>query len=291
MSTKRSFFRRFFYRAVGDSPATRTLIHIVLIMACIISIYPALRVVSVSIRPGNRVLSTDLALIPKGATFDAYVSVVRDKDFLLWVWNSFFITVTTSFIGVVIASTSAYGFSRWNFPGRNAGLIALLTTQMIPAPMLMIPLYILAYKLNLINTWRGLVIAYSVSSIPFSIWILKGYYDTIPIELEQSAMIDGASRMAAFYKIILPLSMPSLAIAFLFNFTSAWNEFLLARIMLQKKEMLTWTLGLRQIQGQFQTQWAQFSAAAIMISIPVMVLFFLSSKWLVSGLTLGSVKE
>jgi arabinogalactan oligomer/maltooligosaccharide transport system permease protein len=290
MKTKSGFYR-FFHRSVGDSPAKRVVIHFVLIIACIISIYPALRVFSVSIRPGNRVLSTDLAVIPAGATFEAYVSVIRDKDFLLWLWNSFFITITTSAIGVIIASTSAYGFSRWNFPGRNAGLIALLMTQMIPAPMLMIPLYILAYKLGLINTWRGLVIAYSVSTIPFSIWILKGYYDTIPIELEQSAMIDGASRMGAFYRIVLPLSVPSLAIAFLFNFTSAWNEFLLARIMLQKKEMLTWTLGLRQIQGQFQTQWAEFSAAAIMISVPVMVLFFLSSKWLVSGLTLGSVKE
>jgi len=290
MKTKSRFYR-FFNRSVGDSPAKRVVIHFVLIIACIISIYPALRVFSVSIRPGNRVLSTDLAIIPAGATFEAYASVVRDKDFLLWIWNSFFITITTSAIGVIIASTSAYGFSRWSFPGRNAGLIALLMTQMIPAPMLMIPLYILAYKLGLINTWRGLVIAYSVSTIPFSIWILKGYYDTIPIELEQSAMIDGASRMGAFYRIVLPLSAPSLAIAFLFNFTSAWNEFLLARIMLQKKEMLTWTLGLRQIQGQFQTQWAEFSAAAIMISVPVMILFFLSSKWLVSGLTLGSVKE
>jgi arabinogalactan oligomer/maltooligosaccharide transport system permease protein len=289
--SKKSFIYRFFHRSVGDSPAKRTVIHVVLIVACVISIYPALRVFSVSIRPGNRVLSTDLALIPRGATFEAYLTVVRDKDFLLWVWNSFFITITTSAIGVIIASTSAYGFSRWNFPGRNAGLIALLATQMIPAPMLMIPLYIIAARLGLINTWRGLVIAYSVSSIPFSIWILKGYYDTIPLELEQSAMIDGASRMGAFYRIILPLSAPSLAIAFLFNFTSAWNEFLLARIMLQKKEMLTWTLGLRQMQGQFQTQWAEFSAAAIMISIPVMALFFYSSKWLISGLTLGSVKE
>jgi arabinogalactan oligomer/maltooligosaccharide transport system permease protein len=288
---KRSFFRWFFYRAVGDSPAKRTLIHIVLIIACIISIYPALRVVSVSIRPGNRVLSTDLALVPQGATFEAYATVIRDRDFLLWVWNSFFITITTSLIGVIIASTAAYGFSRWSFPGRTAGLVGLLATQMIPAPMLMIPLYILAARLNLINTWRGLVIAYSVSSIPFSIWILKGYYDTIPIELEQSAMIDGSSRMGAFYRVILPLSAPSLAIAFLFNFTSSWNEYLLARILLQKKELLTWTLGLRQMQGQFQTQWAEFSAAAIMISIPVMVLFFLSSKYLVSGLTLGSVKE
>jgi arabinogalactan oligomer / maltooligosaccharide transport system permease protein len=291
MSSRRSIFRWFFYRSVGDSPAKSTLIHAVLIIACIIAVYPALRVMSISLRPGNRVLSTDLAIIPQGASFESYATVIRDKDFLLWCWNSVLITVSTALIGVVIASTAAYGFSRWSFPGRNAGLIGLLTTQMIPAPMLMIPLYILAARLGLINTWVGLVIAYSVSSIPFSIWILKGYYDTIPIELEQSAMIDGASRMAAFYKIILPLSAPSLAIAFLFNFTSSWNEYLLARIMLQKKELLTWPLGLRQMQGQFQTQWAEFSAAAIMISVPIMILFFLSSKYLVSGLTLGSVKE
>jgi arabinogalactan oligomer / maltooligosaccharide transport system permease protein len=288
---KRNIFRWFFYRSRGDSPAKRSLIHVVLIAACILSIYPALRVASVSIRPGNRVLSTDLALIPQGATFEAYVNVVQNRDFLLWVWNSLFITITTSLIGVIIASTAAYGFSRWSFPGRTPGLIGLLATQMIPAPMLMIPLYILAARLNLINTYRGLVIAYSVSAIPFSIWILKGYYDTIPVELEQSAMIDGSSRMGAFYRIILPLSAPSLAIAFLFNFTSSWNEYLLARIILQKKELLTWTLGLRQMQGQFQTQWAEFSAGAIMISIPVMALFFWSSKWLISGLTLGSVKE
>ena len=288
---RRSFLRWFFYRAVGDSRAKRLLIHVVLIIACIMAIYPALRVMSVSIRPGNRVLSTDLAFIPKGATLEAYASVVTNRDFLLWVWNSLFITITTSLIGVIIASTAAYGFSRWSFPGRTAGLIGLLTTQMIPAPMLMIPLYILAARLDLINTWRGLVIAYSVSAIPFSIWILKGYYDTIPVELEQSAMIDGASRMGAFYRIILPLSAPSLAIAFLFNFTSSWNEYLLARIILQKKELLTWPLGLRQMQGQFQTQWAEFSAGAILISIPVMALFFWSSKWLISGLTLGSVKE
>jgi arabinogalactan oligomer/maltooligosaccharide transport system permease protein len=291
MKKRRTFFRWFFYRATGDTPAKRSLIHLVLIAACIIAIYPALRVMSVSLRPGNRVLSTDLSFIPKDATLQAYVTVVRDRDFLLWVWNSLFITITTALIGVIIASTAAYGFSRWSFPGRTPGLVALLATQMIPAPMLMIPLYIIAARLNLINTWRGLVIAYSVSSIPFSIWILKGYYDTIPIELEQSAMIDGASRMGAFYRIILPLSAPSLAIAFLFNFTSSWNEFLLARIMLQKKELLTWPLGLQGMQGQFQTQWAEFSAAAIMISIPVMILFFWSSKWLVSGLTLGSVKE
>ena len=282
--------RRFFVRRQGDAPAKRIVIHLVLIVACFLAIYPVLRVFTISIRPGNRILSTDLAIIPENATFETYRTVITDTDFVLWIWNSVSITLATAAVGVIIASTSAYAFSRWNFPGKTAGLISLLATQMIPGAMLMIPLYILAIRLNLINTWRGLVIAYSVSSVPFSIWILKGYYDTIPYELEQAAMIDGSRRLGAFYRIILPLSTPALAIAFLFNFTQAWNEFVLARILLQKPELATWPLGLNRMIVQFQTQWDDFSAASIMISIPVMVLFLLSSKWLISGLTLGSVK-
>lgn len=169
-------------------------------------------------------------------------------------------------------------------------MIFLLTTQMIPAAMLMVPIYILSIKLGLVNTWKGVVIAYAVGSVPFSIWILKGYYDTIPIELEQAAMIDGTTRLGAFYRVVLPLSTPSLAIAFLFNFTQVWNDFLMARIMLQRSEFFTWPLGLQSLQGQFQTSWGEFAAGALMVSIPVMILFQLSSKWLVSGLTLGSVK-
>ncbi len=161
---------------------------------------------------------------------------------------------------------------------------------MIPAAMLMIPIYILSARLGLIDTWRGLVIAYSVGSIPFSIWILKGYYDTIPIELEEAAMIDGASRMSAFTRIILPLSTPSLAIAFLFNFTQVWNDYLLGRIMLQKEEMFIWTQGIRTFADNFRTEWGQYSAASLIVSVPVMLLFLASSKYLISGLTVGSVK-
>lgn len=184
----------------------------------------------------------------------------------------------------------SYAFSRWKFPGRAPGLIFLLTTQMIPAAMLMVPIYILAARLGLINSYRGLAIAYSVSSVPFSIWILKGYYDTIPIDLEEAAMIDGASKISTFYRIILPLSTPALAIVFLFNFMMAWNDYLLARIMLQKAEMFTWTLGIWTLAGQYRVEWGNFAAASILIMIPVMALFLYSSKWLISGLTLGAVK-
>ncbi len=282
--------RSFFYRSKGDSPFKRILIHLVLVLACVIAVYPVLRILSVSLRPGDRLLSTSLAIIPKDASLGNYREVLFDKNFFLWLWNSLIITITTAVIGVILASTSAYAFSRWRFPGRGPGLVFLLTTQMIPAAMLMIPIYILAARLHLINTYKGLIFAYSVSSIPFSIWILKGYYDTIPVELDEAAMIDGVSKLASFYRIILPLSTPAMAIVFLFNFMTAWNDFLLARIMLQRETMYTWTLGLQSLQGQFQTEWGAYSAASILIAIPVMALFLFSSKWLISGLTLGSVK-
>lgn len=283
-------WRRFFYRARGDSPFKRLVIHCILIVACLITIYPALRIVSVSLRPGDRLLSTSLALIPQDATLTNYYKVIFEKKFLLWLWNSLVITSSTAVIGVILAATSAYAFSRWRFPGRGPALIFLLTTQMIPAAMMIVPIYILAVRLGLINTYRGLVLAYCVSSVPFSIWILKGYYDTIPPDLEEAALIDGASRLSAFYRIVLPLSTPALAIVFLFSFMTAWNDWLLARVMLQKEELLVWTQGLQRMQGQFQTEWGAFAAASILVAIPVMALFLYSSKWLVSGLTLGAVK-
>lgn len=281
------FFRR---RARRDSPFKRLVIHIILILACLIAVYPVLRVISVSLRPGDRLLSTSLAIIPKDASLQSYYRIIFEKDFLLWLWNSLCITVTTAFIGLILAATSAYAFSRWKFPGRIPGLLFLLTTQMIPAAMLIVPIYILAVKFQLINSYRGLALAYSVSSIPFSIWILKGYYDTIPRELEEAAKIDGASQMSTFYKIILPLSTPALAIVFLFNFMMAWNDWILARIMLQREKIFTWPLGIWTLAGQFRVEWGTFTAASILVAVPVMILFLYSSKWLISGMTAGAVK-
>ncbi|MDM8521472.1 sugar ABC transporter permease [Anaerolineales bacterium HSG6] len=284
-------FQRFFRAKRGHSPFNRMLIHLALIISSIIAIYPVLRVLSVSLRPGDRLLSTSLAIIPSDATLNNYFVVITEKDFMLWLWNSLAITVSTAIIGVIFSSTSAYAFSRWRFPGRNTGMLFLLATQMIPAAMLMVPIYILAVKLGLLGTYRGLVIAYSVSSIPFSVWILKGYYDTIPRDLEEAALIDGANRITAFYRIILPLSTPALSVVFLFNFMQAWNDYLLARVLLANAtEIWTWPLGLQALQGQFQTAWGQFAAASIMVMIPVVALFLYSSKYLISGLTAGGVK-
>lgn len=281
----------FFRARRGDSGFKRLLVHAALVGYCVITVYPVLRVFSVSLRPGDRLLSTSLSIIPPDASIENYQELINDTDFLLWVWNSLAITLGTAVVGVALASTSAYAFSRWRFPARNPGLVFLLTTQMIPAAMLMVPLFILALRNGLIGSYRGLIITYSVTAVPFSIWILKGYYDTIPRELEEAALIDGAGRMETFRRIILPLSTPSLAIVFLFNFTQAWNDYLFARVILgNAKEIWTWPLGLQSLQQQFQTQWGMFSAGSILVTIPVVILFLYSSKYLISGLTLGSVK-
>lgn len=266
------------------------LIHAAVILACALCVYPLLRIFSVSLRPGDKLFSTDLSLIPDGATIVAYASLLKDTMFLRWLWNSLIITLATSFIGVSLASTAAYAFSRFKFPGKKAGLILLLSSQMIPAGMLILPLFLMIMKLNLMNTYLGMIIAYSVSSLPFSIWILKGYYDTIPRSLEEAALVDGTSQVGAFWRIILPLSTPALSIAFLFNFTTAWNEYLVARVVLFSSKQYTWTLGLFELQGQYITQWGMFAAGSMLVTLPVLAVFLYSSKWLISGLTLGSVK-
>jgi arabinogalactan oligomer / maltooligosaccharide transport system permease protein len=274
-----------------DSPLKRTLIHATLFIAAMIAVIPVLRVFSVSLRPGDQLLSRELALIPEGATFASYQNVLFNTDFLQWMFNSLIITVGTSLVGLIFAATSAYGFSRFKFPGRGVGLTALLATQLIPATMLLVPILILAIQLDLVGTYRGLVIAYSITSVPFSIWILKGYYDTVPIELEEAARIDGCSQLEAFFRILLPLSTPALAIVFLFNFLAAWNEYVLARILIgSTTELFTWPLGILRFQAQFQTQWGDLAAASVLVSIPVVLLFLYSSKWLISGVTLGGVK-
>ena len=274
-----------------DSPLKRVLIHLTLIIACLIVVFPVIRVFSTALRPGQNVLNPSLDIIPEGATLDAFHRVIFDTNLLNWLFNSLMVTFGTATIAVIIAATSAYGFSRYKFRARGGGLTFLFATQLIPGIMLLVPVFVIFVNIGLVNTYQGLVFAYAVTAVPFSIWILKGYYDTIPIDLEEAAKIDGCNEIQAFYKVLLPLSLPALAIVFLFNFLAAWGEFFFARVLIGgREELLTWTLGLQRFQAQFQTQWADLSAASIIVSIPIVILFVYISKYLVSGLTLGGIK-
>jgi len=271
-------------------------LHYIIIYAIVfffvaISVYPVLRVITISLRPGDNLLTSSLRIIPKNATFENYIKLFTDEPFLLWVRNSVLVTLTVTIIGVVLASMAGYAFSRHKFPGRKLGLHSLLITQMFPATMLLLPLYIMISKLGLINSFLGLIIMYSATALPFCVWLMKGYYDTIPHSLEEAANVDGANKFTAFYKIILPLAAPALVIAALFSFMTAWNEYIIAAQVLWYEDMFTIPLGLKSFQGNMTTEWGLYAAGAIVISIPVVILFLVLSKWLVSGLTLGSVKE
>jgi len=274
-----------------DSPVKRALIHVVLIITAIIVVFPVIRVFGTALRPGDNLLNPTLDIIPEGATLDAFYHVLFETNLPNWLFNSLVVTMGTAMVGLILAATSAYAFSRYKFRSRSLGLTFLFATQLIPGIMLLVPIYLLAVQLQLVATYQGLVIAYSVTAVPFSIWILKGYYDTVPIDLEEAALIDGCSEFQAFRKILLPLSLPALAIVFLFNFLAAWGEYFTARVLIGSSEsLLTWTLGIQRFQAQFQTQWADLSASSIIVSVPIVILFVYVSKYLVSGLTLGGVK-
>ena len=265
-------------------------VHGLLMICCGISIYPLLRIITVSLRPGDKILSTDLSLIPEGATFASYIQVFTETNFVSWLVNSIAITGLTSLIGVTLSATAAYALSRYKFPLRGGVLIFLMATQMVPAVMLLLPLYFMLQKLGILNTYAGVIVAYSVTTLPFSIWLLKGYFDTIPRSLEEAAQVDGLTPVGSFWRVVLPLSTPSLAIALLFNVTQAWNEYIVARVVLQTSELYTWPLGLFELQGNFETRWGMFAAASVAVTIPVLGVFLYSARWLLSGMTLGGVK-
>src|SRR6266508_3344480 len=269
--------RGWWRRGRDDGPIKRLVIHLVLIASCVVAIYPLLQVITISLRPGDRLFSTDLGLIPEGATLQSYTDVLFNSDFFIWIYNSLAISTVAAILGVCFAVPAGYAFSRFKFPGRRTGL-------------LFIPIFLLLYKLNLIDHYLGMIMAYLTTICPFSIWILKGYFDTIPPDLEEAAQVDGTSRLGAFWRIIIPLSTPPIALTFLFGFTSAWSEYLLARTVINSAQLFTWPLGIYTFQGQFQTQWGDFAAASFLISIPVLLLFTFMGRYMISGLTLGGVK-
>ena len=256
-----------------------------------VTIYPILVVIGVSLRPAGSLYSTSLALIPEGATFDAYRIVLFEKPFGRWLLNSSLVSLAVTIFGVALASTAGYAFSRWRFRGRGPGMVLFLVSQMFPATMLLLPLYVLMRNLELTNSLFGLAIAYSATALPFCVWTMKGYFDSIPTSLEEAAFVDGAGHFGAFYRVILPLSLPGLAITALFSFMAGWSEYIVARVMLSSQDLYTLPLGLQSLSAEFQTDWANYSAAAVLVSIPAVVVFLLLNRYLVSGLTVGGVKD
>jgi arabinogalactan oligomer / maltooligosaccharide transport system permease protein len=289
-------------RRTGRRP--HLLLHLLLLLMVVVTVYPILWVLTIAFSGQQGLALVDLPAAPTIAdrmrsilpwpervTAANFTAVFRDQPFGRWLLNSAIIAAATTLLGVTLACSSAYAFSRFKFPGRRAGLMSFLVSQMFPGTLMMIPLYIILVKwLGLGSTWAGLVLVYTMTAIPFCVWMLKGYFDTIPRELEESALIDGASPARVFFQIVLPLARPAIAVTALFSFMTAWNEFIQAATFMDKETMYTAPVGLRFFVGGFQQQWGFFAAGAIVTAIPVVVLFFFLQRFLVSGLTAGAVK-
>ena len=263
--------------------------HIFLAVFTLATMFPVLWVIKMALRP-SQTFATSLNPLPTEISIQNFADIVGDPWFGQQLLNSVLVAGTTTLMGVFLACTAAYAFSRFRFPGRRAGMMAFLVTQMFPGTMMMIPLYHLLDRLGLLDQLMGLVLVYSTTAIPFCVWMLKGYFDTIPKELEESALIDGASQFVIFWRIILPLSRPAIAVTALFSFMTAWNEYILAATFMSDQSAYTLPVRLQHFVGDYTTEWGHFAAGAIIVSLPVMALFFALQRHLVGGLTAGGVK-
>ncbi len=270
-------------------------VHTLLMGVSIAVLYPVLWVLGMALTD-SQAFSMDPNPFPAHPTLDNFRQVLGTVDaqggwlFGRQLLNSLLVSLATAAVGIGLSTTAGYALSRWTFPGKEASLQIFLLTQMFPGVVMAIPLYILLDEAGLLDSLLGLSLVYATTAIPFCTWNMKGYFDTIPRELEEAAIMDGASRWVCFTRVILPLARPALVVTGLFSFMTAWNEFILAATFMNDERAFTLPVVLQSYVGDYGTEWGRFAAGAVIVSVPVMALFFLLQRHLVAGLTAGGVK-
>lgn len=274
------------YHAIGLG-----FLNLVFIIICIISLIPILYAVSLSISGSGGALSSNISFIPEHPTLANYRDILVEEPFLLWLKNSVVLSIGTMVVAMGTALTAAYAFSRYRFRGRMAVLQMLLILNAFPQILSMFAIFRLFRTFHLLNSYIGLIIVYAGSMCIFSIWNMKGYFDTIPIEIEEAAQIDGASGQQILTKIVLPLARPAIIVTAVMVLIFVWNEYLFATTFMMNESSYTLAGGLYQLQSNdYSRSWPLFSATAILVSIPILIVFFCIQKYMVSGLTAGGVK-
>ena len=268
-------------------------VFIVLLIA--FAVIPMAWMLSTSLKSQFAAIQQPPRWIPAQPTLDQYKLLLSPTNtigtrFLRLFWNSFIVSISTTILGVAIAVPAAYAFSRFRFPGRDALFFAVLVRNMFPAVVFLIPLFLLMKWLHLVGNYASLILTYLTFGLPLSIWLLKGFFDNIPEELERAARIDGATRFRAFWQIVMPLSAPGLIATSIFTFIQAWNEYVYARTFLNRDVLLTLQPGLQKFFGEFSTNWPGLMAAQFVSSVPVVVLFLVLQRYFVRALAEGATK-
>ena len=265
--------------------------NIFLILLCFVVLVPVLYAFSVSLNADNSLLSANFSFLPKHFTLENYKAVFTEKPIMLWLKNSLILAVVTLGISLGTGIPAAYVFSRKEFPGRKAILRTLILLYAFPSLLSMTALYKLLSPMGLSNTRTGLIIVYTGTMAVFALWNMKGYFDTIPVEIEEAAMIDGTTPVQLVTKIVLPLAKPTIAVTAMMVLIYVWNEYIFAINFMTGSETYTLAAGLYSLQAtEMSGSWPIFAAASIVVSIPILIVFFALQKNMTTGLTSGGVK-
>lgn len=275
--------------------------HLIMLAVLAFVLYPIIWIISASVNPVGSLSAQ--SLIPNNPTIENYRLFFSgggnqyDAPFLLWLWNSLKLSVLTGVIGTSMCALAAYAFSRFRFTGRRTGLLSLLLVQLFPQMLAMVAIYFLLLQIGDLAPWMGLnthiglLMVYLGGSLGFHTWLMKGFFDSIPHSLEESAQVDGASHFQAFFRIILPLARPMLAVIFILTMIFVYSDFVLASILLQDTSQYTLSVGLKLfIFGSYNQRWGIFAAAALIGALPIVAIFLSLQDQIVAGLTQGSVK-
>lgn len=266
-------------------------VNLFFILVCFLVLVPVLYALSVSLNAENSLLSADFSFLPKRLTLENYRAVFFEKPILLWLKNSLILAVVTLGISLGTGIPAAYVFSRKRFAGRKAILKILILLYAFPSLLSMTALYKLLTPMGLINTKTGLIIVYTGTMAVFALWNMKGYFDTIPTEIEEAAMIDGASPVQIVMKIVLPLAKPTIAVTAMMVLVYVWNEYIFAVNFMTGSDTYTLAAGLYSLQAtEMSGSWPVFAAASIVVSVPILIVFFALQKNMTTGLTSGGVK-
>lgn len=267
------------------------LLHIVYIILCFLALVPILYALSLSFSGSGGALSSKLSLLPQDFTFLNYRTILLEKPFLRWFYNSAVLSVGTMVIAIGCGVMASYAFSRYRFRGRMGILKCLLLLNAFPQILSMFALFRLLKEMNMLDTKIGLIIIYAGSMCIFSVWNMKGYFDTIPVEIEEAGRIDGATDFQLLWKLVMPLARPAIIVTAVMVLIFVWNEYLFSTTFLLNQDSYTLAGGLYQLQSDdYSRSWGMFSAASILVSVPVLIIFFCIQKYMVSGLTAGGVK-